>query len=92
MTRTVQARQRGKCIFTTTLSFVREGSAGKETVGHEARLPEGMLEELEKELKREEETEEREDKEGNGEEEGGPFLSKRLTTYNSKFHNDHISS
>lgn len=27
-TRTVQARQRGKCIFTTTASFVRRGSGG----------------------------------------------------------------
>lgn len=34
ITRTVQARQKGKCIFTTTLSFVREGSAGKATVDH----------------------------------------------------------
>ncbi|KAK3940576.1 Thioesterase/thiol ester dehydrase-isomerase [Diplogelasinospora grovesii] len=27
-TRTVQARQKGRCIFTTTISFVREGSGG----------------------------------------------------------------
>lgn len=38
-TRTVQARQRGKCIFTTTLSFVRENSAGSQTVNHAAPLP-----------------------------------------------------
>ncbi|KAL9620875.1 MAG: hypothetical protein Q9160_004657 [Pyrenula sp. 1 TL-2023] len=38
-TRTVQARQRGKCIFTTTMSFVREGSAGKKTVEHQQEMP-----------------------------------------------------
>lgn len=39
ITRTVQARQKGKCIFTTTLSFVREGSAGKATVNHGWDMP-----------------------------------------------------
>ncbi|RFU24201.1 hypothetical protein B7463_g12142, partial [Scytalidium lignicola] len=39
-TRTVQARQRGKCIFTTTLSFVRENSAGPTTIYHAVPLPE----------------------------------------------------
>lgn len=38
-TRTVQARQRGKCIFTTTMSFVRENSGGKTTVNHAVNLP-----------------------------------------------------
>ncbi|KAI9810082.1 MAG: hypothetical protein M1827_006693 [Pycnora praestabilis] len=38
-TRTVQARQRGKCIFTVTMSFVREGSGGKKLVKHEASMP-----------------------------------------------------
>jgi len=38
-TRTVQARQRGQPIFTVTLSFVREGSAGKQTVEHAASMP-----------------------------------------------------
>ncbi|KAI9705671.1 MAG: hypothetical protein M1820_005081 [Bogoriella megaspora] len=33
-TRTVQARQRGKPIFTTTMSFTRENSGGKELVEH----------------------------------------------------------
>ncbi|KFY88209.1 hypothetical protein V500_06491 [Pseudogymnoascus sp. VKM F-4518 (FW-2643)] len=41
-TRTVQARQRGKCIFTTTMSFAREGSGGAETVQHAALMPEGI--------------------------------------------------
>ncbi|UJO13264.1 Acyl-coenzyme A thioesterase 8 [Fulvia fulva] len=38
-TRTVQARQRGQPIFTTTLSFTREGSGGKQTVEHQAKMP-----------------------------------------------------
>ena len=38
-TRTVQARQRGKAIFTTTLSFVRDGSAGPKTLDHDTPMP-----------------------------------------------------
>jgi len=38
-TRTVQARQRGKPIFTTTLSFNREDSGGKNIVTHALRKP-----------------------------------------------------
>jgi acyl-CoA thioesterase II len=38
-TRTVQARQRGNVIFTTTMSFMREGSGGKETVQHAVGMP-----------------------------------------------------
>lgn len=38
-TRTVQARQRGQPIFTTTLSFMREGSGGKQQVKHQAEMP-----------------------------------------------------
>lgn len=48
LTRTVQARQRGRCIFTTTMSFVREGSAGDDTVDHEVGFPPEAREELEK--------------------------------------------
>lgn len=33
-TRTVQARQRGKCIFTSTISFVKAGSGGKKQIRH----------------------------------------------------------
>jgi acyl-coenzyme A thioesterase 1/2/4 len=39
VTRTVQARQRGKCIFTTTLSFMKEGSGGALKVEHAVRMP-----------------------------------------------------
>ncbi|KAI5464467.1 thioesterase-like superfamily-domain-containing protein [Mariannaea sp. PMI_226] len=42
-TRTVQARQKGKCIFTTTISFVREDSGGEKKVEHAVPLTEGMI-------------------------------------------------
>jgi acyl-CoA thioesterase II len=38
-TRTVQARQRGRPIFTTTLSFNREDSGGKQKIEHASRMP-----------------------------------------------------
>lgn len=38
-TRTVQARQRGRVIFTTTMSFVRQNSGGKELVEHAYPMP-----------------------------------------------------
>ncbi|KAF2148446.1 Thioesterase/thiol ester dehydrase-isomerase [Myriangium duriaei CBS 260.36] len=38
-TRTVQARQRGSIIFTTTMSFTREDSAGQRKVEHAAKMP-----------------------------------------------------
>lgn len=41
-TRTVQARQRGKCIFTTTMSFAREGSGGARTITHAIPIPDGI--------------------------------------------------
>ncbi|KAK2780549.1 acyl-CoA thioesterase II [Colletotrichum kahawae] len=41
-TRTVQARQRGRCIFTTTVSFVKEGAGGETQVRHAAPLPQGL--------------------------------------------------
>jgi acyl-CoA thioesterase 8 len=38
-TRTVQARQRGKVIFTTTMSFVRENAGGKLLLEHTSDMP-----------------------------------------------------
>jgi acyl-CoA thioesterase II len=38
-TRTVQARQRGKVIFTTTMSFVRQNSGGDQKVEHVYPMP-----------------------------------------------------
>ncbi|KAK3363288.1 acyl-CoA thioesterase-like protein [Lasiosphaeria hispida] len=42
-TRTVQARQKGRCIFTTTISFVRENSSGSpgSQVSHASPMPLG---------------------------------------------------
>ena len=42
-TRTVRARQRGKCIFTTTMSFVRENSGGTKTINHAVTLPTNII-------------------------------------------------
>jgi acyl-CoA thioesterase 8 len=39
VTRTVQTRQRGRCIFTTTISFMREGSGGEVKVHHQSSMP-----------------------------------------------------
>lgn len=41
-TRTVQARQRGQPIFTTTLSFMREGAGGKKQIQHAHPMPAGL--------------------------------------------------
>ena len=38
-TRTVQARQKGNVIFTTTMSFMKEGSGGKKLVEHFRPMP-----------------------------------------------------
>ncbi|OCT49788.1 acyl-CoA thioesterase II [Cladophialophora carrionii] len=43
ITRTVQARQRGACIFTTTLSFMRKDSAGALRVEHAVPMPAGVI-------------------------------------------------
>ena len=42
-TRTVQARQKGRCIFTTTISFAREGSSGPpgSQIAHASPMPPG---------------------------------------------------
>jgi len=84
LTRTVQARQRGKCIFTTTASFMREGSGGDITVDHGWDMPEGVRDGLEEILSREKDDD---DKEGgaNGVERMGPFTSKRLGVKNCEF-------
>lgn len=43
VTRTVQARQRGRPIFTTTLSFSRVGSGGTKTLSHAVPKPDRSL-------------------------------------------------
>ncbi|MCJ1308909.1 hypothetical protein MMC25_002564 [Agyrium rufum] len=89
MTRTVQARQRGKCIFTTTASFVREGSAGKRTIDHGWELPEGVLETLGEETDELSGVDEQmkrkvvKEMEANGEDSRGPFESRRMGVHKS---------
>lgn len=82
VTRTVQARQRGKCIFTTTLSFMREGSGGEITVDHGWDMPEGVREGLEQILQEEDDAKDKESA-SNGVEAEGPFVSKRLGITNN---------
>ena len=77
LTRTVQARQRGKCIFTTTASFMREGSGGDVTVDHGWDMPDGVRDGLERLLKEGGNASKEEDRE-NGVDSSGPFISKRL--------------
>ena len=80
-TRTVQARQRGKCIFTTTLSFVRENSGGKKLVQHAVPIPQNIrmpVEETEMEAK------ETARLTGNS-----PFVSQRIEILNAESSNPH---
>lgn len=85
MTRTVQARQKGKCIFTTTLSFVREGSAGQETINHEWDMPKDAIAALNQALGEKSEGSDT-DAESLGVQGSGPFESIRLPIENSRFH------
>lgn len=62
----MQARQKGRCIFTTTISFVRDSSGEDKQVSHAQKLPEGVAE-----------TVPNEDGGDNGGE-GSPFVSKRI--------------
>lgn len=78
ITRTVQARQRGRCIFTTTLSFMREGSGGEITANHGWDMPEGVREGLERMLQEEKEAVDTENVQFDGVQAEGPFVSKRL--------------
>ncbi|KAG0651364.1 Acyl-coenzyme A thioesterase 8 [Hyphodiscus hymeniophilus] len=80
-TRTVQARQRGKAIFTTTMSFVRENSGGTKTVEHAVPLPQNIkmpVEETEQEALNNIKLM------GNS-----PFVSQRINILNSESTNPH---
>ena len=90
LTRTVQARQKGKCIFTTTVSFMREGSGGQESVQHGWDMPSNARKEMVDLLE-----EDRSAKKGsgslreheatkNGVQNQGPFVSKRLGIHNGQ--------
>ncbi|KAF2183712.1 Thioesterase/thiol ester dehydrase-isomerase [Zopfia rhizophila CBS 207.26] len=71
-TRTVQARQRGKVIFTTTMSFVRENSGGEQKVEHSADMPDvpGPVEGMD-------------DLSPSGGMHSGPFQSQRVEIFNN---------
>lgn len=81
ITRTVQARQKGKCIFTTTLSFVREGSAGKATINHGWDMPKDAITTLDQALREKREGIDT-DAESLGVQGAGPFESIRLPIEN----------
>ena len=86
LTRTVQARQKDQCIFTTTISYVREGSEGQETLDQGLNMPEGMREELLDVLKENSTTSDNDEEEAkrSGVETEGPFISKRIGMYNGQ--------
>lgn len=69
-TRTVQARQKGKPIFTTTMSFVRENSGGKEVVEHAMDMPQVAPAVDNKDVKP-------------GNDNPGPFVSQRVGILNN---------
>jgi acyl-CoA thioesterase 8 len=80
-TRTVQARQRGKCIFTTTMSFARENSGGKKTVQHAVPLPQNIRQPIE-----ETEQQARDNVRLSG---NSPFVSQRIEILNSESKHPH---
>lgn len=83
LTRTVQARQRGRCIFTTTISFMREGSEGAKSLQHGWDMPKAVREGLEEVLRKEGlEYKDEAQARSLGVERAGPFISKRLGIYN----------
>jgi acyl-CoA thioesterase 8 len=75
-TRTVQARQRGKAIFTTTMSFSRENSGGSKLVEHATPLPKNMRMPVD-----ETESEEKENMRLSG---NSPFVSQRIEILNAE--------
>lgn len=77
ITRTVQARQRGRPIFTTTLSFSRANSGGKKKLEHQTPRPRIPLPEEESENKKAKGKAGGEDQAA-----GGPFESKKAGVLN----------
>jgi len=77
-TRTVQARQRGKVIFTTTISFVRQNSAGEQKVEHAVEMPTvpGPIEGMD-------------DLDHGGDASTGPFQSQRIEILNNNSPHPH---
>ena len=80
-TRTVQARQRGKCIFTTTMSFVRENSGGKKLVEHAIPIPQNIRMPVE-----ETDQQARDNAKISG---NSPFVSQRIEILNAQSNHPH---
>ncbi|KAI4189196.1 MAG: hypothetical protein L6R41_001639 [Letrouitia leprolyta] len=91
ITRTVQAKQKGKCIFTTTLSFVREGSAGRETISHGWDMPKDAITTLNQALREKHDGNDT-DAEALGVQGSGPFESIRLPIENPLYWPDELAS
>ncbi|KAL8675531.1 MAG: hypothetical protein Q9168_000043 [Polycauliona sp. 1 TL-2023] len=83
ITRTVQARQKGRAIFTTTLSFVREGSAGPTTISHAWDMPKDAIAQLDDTLGETSSDSGDADAEKLGVQGSGPFMTQRLAIENS---------
>ena len=89
ITRTVQARQRGKCIFTTTISFVAEGSGGNSKLQHGADMAPDAIQKLQENLASKDSTASQSASgfpdfmENYNDEDQSPFLNIRLGIANS---------
>ena len=91
ITRTVQARQKGRAIFTTTLSFVREGSAGPTTISHAWDMPKDAIAQLDDTLGETSSDSGDADAEKLGVQGSGPFMTQRLAIENSKLNRGHLN-
>lgn len=78
ITRTVQARQRGRPIFTTTISFSKANSGGKKRLEHASPRPKIPL------------PDESSPKNRASQAGGGPFESKKAGIANRKFCNGSV--
>ena len=90
LTRTVQGRQNGKCIFTTTISFVAVGSGGNTSLRHGWDMPAGVREKLRRILDEEVKSggaSSEEDSANEHQANNWPFTARRLGIGNSEgFH------
>ncbi|KAL9608407.1 MAG: hypothetical protein Q9167_006755 [Letrouitia subvulpina] len=89
ITRTVQARQKGRCIFTTTLSFMRESSGGQRTVEHAWNMPESATEKLNDFVNDDEGDDDLDDRRL-GVQSSGPFITKKMAIENNDSPYPHI--
>jgi acyl-CoA thioesterase II len=88
ITRTVQARQRGRPIFTTTLSFSRANSGGKKKLEHQTPRPRIPLPEEEEEEESEKKAKAKAKAGRVDQAAGGPFESKKAGVLNRESDGD----